>query len=46
MPAPALLVAVVPPPPDLDTVEEKWFAYLDGKMHRHLSLDQEQGTRA
>jgi hypothetical protein len=29
-PAPALLVAAVPPPPELDQPAEKWFAFLSG----------------
>ena len=29
-PAPALLVATVPPPSDLDTIQDKWFAFLQG----------------
>ncbi len=29
-PAPALLVAAVPPPPELDQPEPKWFAFLGG----------------
>ena len=38
-PAPALLVAAVPPPPELDQPEEKWFAFLSGALRRTLNPD-------
>ena len=34
-PAPALLVAAVPPPPELDQPEDKWFAFLGGAPAFH-----------
>ena len=35
-PAPALLVAAVPPPPELDQPEDKWFAFLSGACRSEL----------
>ena len=37
LPAPALLVAALPPPADLNEVVAKWFAFLDGERLKRFT---------